>query len=690
MNKGIITEDDAAEVRAEIANIRQEEEAARKSYSVTGKRPIKVGGYLQERYTHSSQEDFQRHARSEADTAYLSAEMRRRRLDFKVQVDFAGSKKGRHGVDFTTRATTAYFGKAAAAGRGDRLQAGGRQQDQCGSSRFPFSMENLTSSPLPRPDQQIADRGGSCSRQRHRRAGPRRRRAVVRRKSFGRRFHDSSSTMRGLFNGSGINVADDNDRKDPALRTGPAAQGSRDCPSELPTTTARQERPRRHPRPHGRRGSYAAVRGLSRASTSPAKTPQLDKKGWYATLVRQFNPIVQGVVRVRPISTPNTGAANDITGTLTAGLNYFLNKDGYSRWQLNYERKKDDSTGNGQLDPGAVPGGILRRNEMRRLIAVFATLAVLAGLSATSTYAAESGRISLSGAWAIYPLAVKWAEAFKKTHPNVRIDISAGGAGKGMADALSGAVDIGMVSREVDPSEAKRGAFPVFIAKDGVFVTVSERNPAIKGVLSRGISRQALVEAYINGKTTTWRKLAGGPAAPVHIYTRSDACGAASAFAAFLGKYKQDNLKGIGVYGDPGLLEAVRRDPLGIGYNNLGFVFTSDSPARGVKIVPIDANRNGRVDPHERIDSRDKAYKEIASGRYPGARREFFVTKGKPKGIVKEFIQFALSDAGVRVLKERRRLRRALQIRARGAVAQGQIDRVPAGAAYVCKQANQG
>ena len=49
-----------------------------------------------------------------------------------------------------------------------------------------------------------------------------------------------------------------------------------------------------------------------------------------------------------------------------------------------------------------------------------------------------SGELSLSGAFALYPLAVKWAEEFQKIHPGVRIDISAGGAGKGMTDAQIG------------------------------------------------------------------------------------------------------------------------------------------------------------------------------------------------------------------------------------------------------------
>ncbi|HEX9902240.1 MAG TPA: hypothetical protein VGB72_05205, partial [Acidobacteriota bacterium] len=45
------------------------------------------------------------------------------------------------------------------------------------------------------------------------------------------------------------------------------------------------------------------------------------------------------------------------------------------------------------------------------------------------------GTVSLSGAWALYPMAVKWAEEFRKLHPGVQVDVQAGGAGKGITDA---------------------------------------------------------------------------------------------------------------------------------------------------------------------------------------------------------------------------------------------------------------
>src|SRR5450759_2031599 len=142
---------------------------------------------------------------------------------------------------------------------------------------------------------------------------------------------------------------------------------------------------------------------------------------------------------------------------------------------------------------------------------------------------ALSGTLSLSGAWAIYPLAVKWGEEFRKVNPKVNLDISAGGAGKGMADALVGAVDIGMVSREVDKTERAKGAVPILIVKDGVFPTVSLRNPAVKRIRAKGMSRKTLVDIYINGTFNNWRAV-GGRSAPIHAYTRSDACGAESAW----------------------------------------------------------------------------------------------------------------------------------------------------------------
>ena len=260
------------------------------------------------------------------------------------------------------------------------------------------------------------------------------------------------------------------------------------------------------------------------------------------------------------------------------------------------------------------------------------------------------GRLSLSGAFALYPMAVKWAEEFKKANPAVKIDISAGGAGKGMTDVLNNMVDIGMVSREINPEEEKKGAFGFAVTKDAVVPVISALNPALSEILAVGLKPGVANDIWITGKIKSWgQAFNSNSKTPMHIYTRSDACGAAEVWAKYFGK-KQEDLLGSGVFGDPGLALAVKKDPIGIGYNNIGYVydFNTKKQIPGIRVVPIDLNKNGKIDPEEDFyGSMDNLIDAITKGKYPSppARDLYFVTKGKPTNkLVNAFLKWVLAD----------------------------------------------
>jgi len=260
------------------------------------------------------------------------------------------------------------------------------------------------------------------------------------------------------------------------------------------------------------------------------------------------------------------------------------------------------------------------------------------------------GTISISGAWALYPMAVKWAEEFGKIYPKVKIDIAAGGAGKGMADCLANVVDIGMVSREIYEAEIEKGAWWVSVTKDAVVPTVSKRNPFLKELLGKGVKRETLIGIWATGEIKTWGEVAGVESEDlIHIYSRSDACGAAETWAKFLG-VKQEDLLGVGVYGDPGLAEAVARDDLGIGFNNINYAYDAKTKQQveGIKVLPIDFDGNGLIDEEEDFyNSRDEIVGAIAAGRYlsPPARDLHFVCRGRPeRKVVISFLKWVLGD----------------------------------------------
>ncbi|RKS98931.1 PstS family phosphate ABC transporter substrate-binding protein [Flavobacterium sp. 123] len=260
-----------------------------------------------------------------------------------------------------------------------------------------------------------------------------------------------------------------------------------------------------------------------------------------------------------------------------------------------------------------------------------------------------SGNISISGAFALYPITVKWAEEFKKTHPKVKIDIQAGGAGKGITDVLSKVTDIGLVSRDLNAAEYKKGAYAVAVTKDAVIPTISTTSPYTKVLYEKGVKKEAFNNIFITGKYKTWNTLGFKSTAPIHVYTRSDAAGAAETWAKYFGK-KQEDLQGVAVFGDPGLAQAVKRDPSGLGFNNIVYIYDtkSNKPINGIVPVPIDLNNNGKLDPDEDFyNDINQLIAAIVAGKYPSppARDLYYVTVGKPKNpIVKEFIKYILTD----------------------------------------------
>src|SRR5512144_2666242 len=260
------------------------------------------------------------------------------------------------------------------------------------------------------------------------------------------------------------------------------------------------------------------------------------------------------------------------------------------------------------------------------------------------------GTITISGAFALYPMMTVWADEYNKLHPGVEFDVQGGGAGKGMTDTLAGAVDIGMISRKIKPEEESQGAFWVSVGKDAVFPIVSAGNPVLADLTSKSINQETFNKIFITGEIKTWGEVIGKPEVKdeIHVYTRSDSCGAGERWALFSGGKVQTDIQGIGVNGEPALVDTVGKDSLGIGYSNLNSTFDAASGGLvpGIAVPPIDIDDSGAADANEYYATKASAVKAVADGIYPSppARFENLATKGKPTGLVLIFIGWILTD----------------------------------------------
>ncbi|MDD4680495.1 MAG: substrate-binding domain-containing protein [Clostridia bacterium] len=267
--------------------------------------------------------------------------------------------------------------------------------------------------------------------------------------------------------------------------------------------------------------------------------------------------------------------------------------------------------------------------------------------------------IRISGAWALYPMMLVWADEYMKIAP-VEIEVSGGGAGKGMTDVLSNQVDIGMVSRPIKQEELDQGAFYIAATKDTVLGVIHENNPVYEDICEKGLSKENLRKIFMR-ELTHWGDLFGKelPDDAIVVYGRSDSSGAASVWADYLGQYTEADLQNhsdSNVSGDQAIAAGVQSDKNAISFTNLNYIFNASTGGyvENLRPVPIDLNDNNLIDDTENFYSDKSSFlKNVAAGIYPAppTRKEYLVGNGVFKGPVLDFIHWILSD-GQNILEE--------------------------------------
>jgi len=294
------------------------------------------------------------------------------------------------------------------------------------------------------------------------------------------------------------------------------------------------------------------------------------------------------------------------------------------------------------------------QKKMKAIIVVL-ILSTIGIVSLSGCTSQKENTIKVSGAYSLYPMMVIWAQEYQTLHPDIRIDVSSGGAGKGMADALAGSVDLGMVSRNIAAAEISQGIVYVSVAEDAVLGTINTDNPVLDKILEHGLTKQELREIFMNYSIPTWGQLVGdvNNTDSIKVYSRSDPCGAAETWVKYLGDYKQDDIPTIEeitkVKGDDSMSKAIASDSLGIGYSNVNYIYsnTTKTPKEGIVVIPLDLNENGTIDPEENFyGSRDDVVNAEINNTLPSppSRLVYLVTLNNFTGITKDFVRWILTD----------------------------------------------
>jgi len=242
--------------------------------------------------------------------------------------------------------------------------------------------------------------------------------------------------------------------------------------------------------------------------------------------------------------------------------------------------------------------------------------------------------IENKGSDTLVNLALAWAETYTGAHPDVRISVTGGGSGTGIAAMINGTVDIANASRAMKSEEVAaaqaHGISPVefIVAGDAIAVVVHPSNPV------DGLTLQQISDIY-TGKITNWDQV-GGQDRPIVLLSRESNSGTYVYFlenVVRLGDKKSDLLFSPDTLLMPsseGISTEVRQNPNAIGYDGLGYV-THDQK---MLAVALDAH----------VPYVLASVETVNDGSYPISRPLYMYTAGEPSGEMKRYVDWILDE----------------------------------------------
>lgn len=271
-------------------------------------------------------------------------------------------------------------------------------------------------------------------------------------------------------------------------------------------------------------------------------------------------------------------------------------------------------------------------------------LALTIGSCVSAPSAADTvpvASIENKGSDTMVNLALAWAERYQQLHPEVRISVTGGGSGTGIAALINGTVDIANASRSIKPEEAEEAkangieAIEFTVARDAIAIIVHPRNPVNQ------LTLQQISDIY-SGKINNWREV-GGDNRPIVRLSRETNSGTHVYFleAVLRRGRKEDktlfSTDTLLLPSSEGITAEVRDNPNAIGYDGLGYVI----PEVNVVAVARDVGEPFVLPSAESVNDNS----------YPIARDLYMYTAGQPSEIIKAYLDWILTPEAQQIVK---------------------------------------
>lgn len=229
-------------------------------------------------------------------------------------------------------------------------------------------------------------------------------------------------------------------------------------------------------------------------------------------------------------------------------------------------------------------------------------------------------------------LAPRLIEEYKKEHPGITFDTEFKGTSYGLGALMVDRCDIAAASRDLTTNEMELArdrdiSFNSYVIGSYGVAVIANNGNTIANLT------QDQVRDVFTGVIQNWKEI-GGADAPIHLYIRDAISGTHLGFQELAMEKKPYALRLKTFTNYTGIIQAVAKDPHGIGYSGI-----DELKNAGVKTVSI-----GEAMP---------TVAAVNKGQYPYVRvLRFHTTKAKESSTARDFIQFVQSPHGQEIVKQ--------------------------------------
>ena len=241
--------------------------------------------------------------------------------------------------------------------------------------------------------------------------------------------------------------------------------------------------------------------------------------------------------------------------------------------------------------------------------------------------------ITITGSKFANPLIEKWTNEYSKVNSDVKFKYVKS------ADKSDLALTVN-TSQNPDKSTLKL----VNVGRVAVLPVTNERNTLFNKELKNGIKQEELKNIFLGLEVDPGEEPAEKPL--FTVYTQTTQSATAKVLIDHFGQSTSE-LNGVIVTGDDKyLIESVLDDSTGVTYGNLGVIYdlNNRAPLKGIKILPIDQDNNGRLKKEELIyNNLDQLITYLESSKIksiPSNDISFSYTKENKNPLVEDFVNW--------------------------------------------------